>query len=159
MNADNKQLQIQCPSFGEDGQIPKKHTGFGENISPEFLIDGLAENVASMAIMMDDLDVPIIGCFTHWLIWNLPAASRIAENIPYGAETVLGAKQGIAYGKHRYAGPKQPPFIRKSHRYRFAVYALDCMLDLPADSSKEKLLNAMSGHVLQSGEIIGWYKP
>lgn len=159
MDAGNKQLKITCPSFSEDGQIPKKHTGFGENISPEFLIEGLTENTASIAMIMDDLDVPVIGYLNHWLIWNLPAAVRIAESIPHGAETILGAKQGVAYGKHRYAGPKQPPFIKKSHRYRFTVYGLDCVLDLSADSSKDKLLNAMSGHVLQSGEIIGWYKP
>ena len=98
MNADNKQLQIKCPFFGEDGQIPKKHTGFGENISPEFLIGGLAENVASMAIIMDDLDVPIIGCFNHWLIWNLPATSRIAENIPYGLRRCSGQSRASHTG-------------------------------------------------------------
>lgn len=159
MNIQNKQLHIKCPSFGGDGQIPGKHTGFGADISPEFLIDGLQENVASIAIIMDDLDIPFIGCLNHWLIWNIPATGRIAENIPYGAETLLGAKQGIAYGKHRYRGPKQPPFIKKSHRYRFTVYGLDCMLDLSADSSKDRLSAAMDGHILQSGEITGWYKP
>ena len=53
------QLKVKCPSFGADGQIPKKHTGFAEDISPEILIDGFMNTVKSVAIIMDDLDVPL----------------------------------------------------------------------------------------------------
>lgn len=73
--------------------------------------------------------------------------------------TCLGcANQGLAYGKHRYQGPKQPPFIRKAHRYRFRVYGLDRALELPTTSRKTELMQAMSGHILQAGEAIGWYQ-
>lgn len=113
----------------------------------------------TLAIVMDDLDVPFSGELNHWLIWNLPPLSTIPENIPYGAECPNEAKQGLAYGKHRYQGPKQPPFIRKAHRYRFRVYGLDCVLELPATSQKKDLMQAMSGHILQTGEVIGWYQP
>ena len=140
-------------------KYPQKHTGFGEDISPQFLIDGLRDEVKTLAIIMDDLDVPLAGELNHWLIWNLPAANMIPENIPYGAECPGGAKQGLAYGKNRYRGPKQPPFIKKAHRYRFCVYGLDVSLELPAASRKKDLLQAMSGHVLQTGEITGWYQP
>ena len=159
MNTSGHSLNINCPSFGVDGQIPKKHTGFGEDISPAFSIEGLCGEVKTLAIMMDDLDVPFVGELNHWLVWNLPPQSIIPENIPYGAECPNGAKQGLAYGKHRYRGPKQPPFIRKAHRYRFCVYGLDCALGLLTISRKKDLLQAMSGHVLQTGEIIGWYQP
>lgn len=111
----------------------------------------------TLAIIMDDLDVPFSGELNHWLIWNLPPLSMIPENIPYGAECPNEAKQGLAYGKNRYQGPKQPPFIRKAHRYRFRVYGLDC--ELPATSQKKDLMQAMSGHILQTGEVISWYQP
>lgn len=107
----------------------------------------------------DDLDVPFVGELNHWLIWNLPPGDLIAENIPYGAEGPNGARQGIAYGKNRYKGPKQPPFIRKAHRYRFCVYGLDSKIYISTSSRKADLQQAMSGHILQSGELIGWYKP
>ena len=58
-----------------------------------------------------------------------------------------------------YRGPKQQPFIRKAHRYRFCVYGLDCALELPSTSRKKDLVQAMSGHILQTGEITGWYQP
>ena len=155
---DNK-LNVKCPSFSEQGEIPKIHTGFDKDISPEFLIDGLTNDVKTIAIIMDDLDIRFIKSLPHWVIWNLPPESHIAENIPYGAECSNGAKQGLAFGKNRYRGPKQPPFIKKAHRYRFTVYALDCILALPTTSKKSDLMTAISGHILQTGEVIGWYKP
>lgn len=150
-------LDVSCPSFTY-GQIPIKHTGFGEDISPEIVIGGLCDKAKTLAIVMDDLDVPFIGELNHWVIWNLPPDTVISENIPYGAICENGAVQGIGYGKNRYRGPKQPPFVRKVHRYRFQVYALDCVLDLPESSRKKDLLMAMSGHILQSGEVVGTYR-
>lgn len=152
-------LRVMCPGFDESGEIPKRHTGFGADISPQFFVDGLTEGVQTLAIVMDDLDVPFVGELNHWLIWNLPPEATIAEHIPHGAECPNGARQGSAYGKNRYRGPKQPPFIRKTHRYRFRVYGLDCPLDIPATSRKADLMRAMSGHVLQTGEVVGWYRP
>lgn len=152
-------LKVSCPSFGSSGEIPKRHTGFGEDISPSFSIGGLDDAVKTLAIVMDDLDVPFAGELNHWLIWNLPPKDSIAENIPYGADCPGGTRQGLAYGKNRYRGPKQPPFVKKAHRYRFRVYALDCSLELPATARKKDLIRAMSGHILQRGETVGWYRP
>lgn len=160
MNVSGNSLKIICPSFGVDGQMQTKHTGFGEDISPAFSIEGLCSEVKTLAIVMDNLDVPFAGELNHWLIWNLPPENMIPENIPHGAECPNGAKQGLAYGKHRYRGPKQPPFIRKAHRYRcFRVYGLDCALELPPESRKKDLVQAMAGHILQTGEVTGWYQP
>ncbi len=152
-------LSITCPSFGQDGQIPKKHTGFGEDVSPEFCIEGLSPDAVSLSVVMDDLDIPVLGELCHWLIWNIPVSGSIAENIPHGAALPDGSRQGVGYGKHGYRGPKQPPFIKKEHRYRFTVYGLDCLLQLSPDAKKPGLLKAMDGHVMQTGELIGRYKP
>lgn len=159
METQNNRLIIRCPSFSENGEMPKIHTGFDKDISPEFLIDGLMNGVKTIAIVMDDLDIAFIKSLNHWVIWNLPPENHIEENIPYGAECPNGAKQGLAYGKNRYRGPKQPPFIKKAHHYRFTVYGLDCSLDIPTTSRKSDLIAAISDHILQTGEVIGWYKP
>lgn len=81
---------------------------------------------------MDSLDIPLIKTYNHWLIWNIPKTERIAENIPYGSvvSSLDNAIQGSGYGAHRYRGPKQPVFIRNTHRYLFHFYALDCFLNL-----------------------------
>ena len=113
---------------------------------------------ACCAIIMDDLDVPFTKAFNHWLIWNIPPKEVIEKNIPYGPECPDGSKQGIGYGKNRYRGPKQPPFIHKAHRYKFTVYALDTLLDIPTFSKKEDLIKAMNNHIIQKASLIGWYK-
>lgn len=155
-----KELVITSPTFVDGGKMPVKHTQFAENLSPEFDIQGLSDEAKSLALIMDDLDIPMTSEFNHWVIWNIPAMATIPEGIPQGeVVSSLGeAIQGLAYGKNRYAGPKQPVFIRSRHRYKFTIYALDTMLDLPASCGKTELLKAMSGHVLQQGSITGTYK-
>lgn len=51
-----------------------------------------------------------------------------------------------------------PPRGHGVHHYRFKVYALDTALDAPAGLSKDELLVAMEGHVLDMGELIGTYE-
>ena len=54
--------------------------------------------------------------------------------------TLGGGVQGVAYGLHRYAGPKPPK--GRTHTYRFTVCALDCALDLSSASRKKAVLRA-----------------
>lgn len=150
-------LQVTSPAFEAGGLIPEQYTGYGEDISPALCLEGLQPEAKSLAIVLDDLDHPM-PAYNHWVIWNLPVLQEIPEHIPQGetVNTLSGAVQGRGYGKHRYRGPK-PPF-RWSHRYRFAVYALDTQLSLPATARKREVLRAMQGHILQQGELIGHYR-
>ncbi len=153
-------LQITSPSFKNNGSIPKKHTGFGEDISPAFQLSNLSSETISIVIIMDDLDIPMIKAFNHWLIWNIPKSKIIPENISYGSvvPSLGNAKQGVGYGQNRYRGPKQPVFVRNVHRYIFQFYVLDCFLDLDSSAKKANLLETMKGHIIQQGNIIGNYQ-
>ncbi len=153
-------IQITSPSIENGGSIPRKHTGFGEDISPAFQLSNLSPEAVSIAIIMDDLDIPIIKSLNHWLIWNIPKLEAIPENIPYGSvvPSIGNAKQGVGYGRNRYRGPKQPAFVRNSHRYIFRFYVLDCFLELDSSAKKTNLLDAMNGHILQQGSITGNYQ-
>ena len=155
-----KRMSVSSPSFADNALIPKKHTGFGEDLSPEFVIHNAPADTISFAVILDDLDVPFTKSFNHWLIWNIPKTDAIPEGLPHGAliEKPVSAVQGKAWGKHGYRGPKQPPFIRNEHRYVFSVYALDIMLNISPDSDKKKLLSAMDGHILASACLTGKYK-
>ena len=162
---------IRSKSFENDGTIPLKHTGFGEDLSPELTISDAPYDAVSFAVILDDLDVPFTKTFTHWIVWNIPGTKVIPEGLskgtviipeglPYGAviSEPIDACQGMAWGKHRYRGPKQPVFIRNEHRYVFTVYALDCRLDIPEASGKDDLIDAMRGHILAEANIIGKFK-
>jgi Raf kinase inhibitor-like YbhB/YbcL family protein len=152
-------LTVTSPAFSEGGIIPVKHTRRGEDISPELHLSKLSPDAKSIAIIMEDLDwPPIRGGFSHWVIWNIPVQEIIPERIPQAerVETLGGAVQGNAFGKHYYGGP-QPP-RGASHRYRFNMYVLDTVLAISPDSDKTALLKNMDGHILQYGFLTGQYE-
>jgi len=155
-----QELIVTCKDFKNNEFIPKKHTGFGQDISPEFQLGNLTPQAVSIVITMDDLDIPCMKSLNHWVIWNIPRMETIPENIPYGTPVIsLGnAIQGNAYGKNRYRGPKQPFFIKSAHRYVFELYVLDCTLSLPMTASKKDVIQAMQGHIMQYGNILGLYQ-
>ena len=147
-------------SFENNAMIPKKHTGFGEDLSPELILSDIPEETVSLAIILDDLDVPWKKNFSHWIAWNIPNTEIIPEGLPKGVriEKPINACQGIAWGKNCYRGPKPPFFLKKVHRYVFYVYALDTELMLSGNSRKNELMDAMQGHILAETKLTGLYK-
>ncbi|SFR72337.1 YbhB/YbcL family Raf kinase inhibitor-like protein [Anaeromicropila populeti] len=151
-----EKIKIESLAFKNNQSMPVKYTGKGENISPDLILSDVSGGAVSIAVIMDDLDVPKIGEFNHWLLWNIPIQKVIPENIAHGPypENMKGAVQGKGWGKNRYKGPN-PPF--GTHRYRFEVFVLDCKIDLPPQSKKRDLMLQMNTHILQHGEITGLF--
>lgn len=147
---ETEHLTFICTGIEDGGVFPLAHTGRGEDVSPEFVIRDLSPAARTLAVTLEDLDHPI-KAFTHWVIWNIPAAGTIPAAIPAGRTALGGAVQGRAYGFHRYAGPKPPRGTR--HRYRFTLYALDCALPLGPGAGKRRFLRAAEGHILQKGSL------
>jgi Raf kinase inhibitor-like YbhB/YbcL family protein len=94
--------------------------------------------------------------WVHWVLYNLPAETRgLPEALPPDAELSDGSRHGQNSEEWLgYVGPC-PPFTQ---RYFFRLYALDTVLDLDAGVSKKELLQAMEGHILAQGELVGRYK-
>lgn len=151
-------LTVTSPAFAEGGWIPLENSARGRDVSPQLDLHGLTEGARSIAVTLDDASHPLFPNYNHWLIWNIPASPRLPPAIPHG-ETVpslSGARQGIAYGRHRYKGPKPP--LKAVHRYTFTVYALDGMLSLPPGSRRRDFLRAAEGHILQTGTLTGQFR-
>lgn len=151
-------LSIFSPSFENNGMLPVQFTGFGEDISPEIIIENLSEDAEYLAVAFCDEDMPFSNEYCHWVCWNIPAVDKIPQGIPAG-ETIdepFSAVQGVGYGRHKYRGPK-PPFHSK-HNYHFTVYALDAELDLPSSVLFKDVKKAMEGHILQQASIRCWYQ-
>ncbi|HVX50771.1 MAG TPA: YbhB/YbcL family Raf kinase inhibitor-like protein [Chitinophagaceae bacterium] len=142
------QLAIQSGAFRENEFIPSRYTCEGLNISPSLQIVGIPPQAKSLAVIVDDPDAPI-RTWVHWVAWNIPATGSVRENSKTGI-------QGLNdFNKRRYCGPCPP---KGTHRYFFKVYALDCLLNLPADTGKAALEKAMKPHILASGQLVGLYK-
>ena len=147
-------LKVSCPGI-VNGRFLPDHTGRGRDLSPELVLENLSPEAAALAVTLEDMSHPIKG-FTHWVAWNLPVADRIPGAIPAGRTVPGGGAQVVAYGLHRYAGPKPPR--RTRHTYRFTVYALDRPLELPSRAGKRAFLRAAQGRVLQSGSVSGQFE-
>ena len=140
-------LKLTSPAFADNGLMPKKYSGYGEEISPPLLVDILPKATQSLVVKMVDLSVPFFK-LTHWIIWDLPPINFIEEN------TALGVTGRNSIGKIGYMGPK-PPF--SSHKYLFRIYALDIILGLDADNTQKTVFKAMANHILAQGELTGLY--
>jgi phosphatidylethanolamine-binding protein (PEBP) family uncharacterized protein len=50
-----------------------------------------------------------------------------------------------------------PPKGSGTHRYIFELYALNSTLSLPPETSREKLQEAMSNHILEQASLTGTF--
>lgn len=152
------ELIITSPAFKNGEWIPNCCSGYGEDLSPELIIERIDPAAVSIVITLDDMGHPIIPGYNHWVAWNLPPVRVIPASLPKGSvlEQPLHIEQGLAYGRHCYRGPK-PPF-NWCHDYKFTVYTLDTKLSLSAEADKAAVLAAAAGHILQKGILVGKYQ-
>ena len=150
-------LRIETDAFEDGGIVPFRHSCFGDNVQPAFKFSDAPEGTASYAIVFHDIDVALDGRTLdglHWVVWNIPAA---AEGIPEG-----GLPEGSVIGrnvedKNAFLGPGAPAGARY-HHYVFEFYALDSLLDLPDSASRDELLAAMEGKVVDKAAYVGRFK-
>lgn len=148
-------MRIESSAFTHNSAIPAKYTCDGENINPPLAWNGVPKETKSLALIMDDPDVPKHvrkdGLWVHWTLWNIaPDIQTIAEN-----SVPDGAMQGMTTsGRLSYGGPCPPD---REHRYFFKFYALDIILSLPSSTTKDELEQAMQGHILAQTELVGVY--
>lgn len=152
-------MPLASTAFTNGQPIPKKYTADGENISPPLSFTAVPEAAKQLALIMDDPDAPI-GTWDHWILYGIPAGTKeLKEGLSAQRKNVHPSDmvEGKNSWRHNgYEGPEPP--AGKPHRYYFRLYALDAPLDLKAGASKKELLEAMNGHVIAQGELMGMYK-
>ncbi len=143
-------IKLTSSAFENNAAMPARFTCDGEGVNPPLEISGVPTGTKSLALVLHDPDAPVAGGWTHWVKWNIPPETKIIDE---GREPsgVVGAGSG---NSRSYQGPCPPS---GTHRYFFKIYALDTMLNLPAGASKNQLEQAMEGHILGTGELIGLY--
>src|SRR5208337_1275109 len=149
-------LALTTTAFSAGGEIPKKYTCDGADLSPTLAWNDIPAGTQSLALIADDPDAPV-GTWTHWVIWNIPAKlTGLAENVLKTEALADGRRQGRNdFRRIGYGGPCPP--AGKPHRYFFRLYALDSKLDLHAGANRADLEQAMKGHVLAQAEVMGKY--
>lgn len=151
-------MKITSSVFEDGGIIPPQYTCDGNSrLSPPLSFSDVPEGARSLVLIVDDPDVPKVlmpeGVFDHWVLYNIPPETR---EIPEGESA--GTPGVNTRGEPRYTGPCPPPEYEPStHRYIFTLYALDTTLALAEGATKEEVLKALEGRVLETARLTGMY--
>jgi Raf kinase inhibitor-like YbhB/YbcL family protein len=141
-----KTLVVNSDAFNNRGYIPPIYTCDKKNINPPLTIQNIPHETKSMVILVEDPDG---DSWVHWMVWNIPPISKINE------DSVPGEEGLNDFNRKGYGGPCPPS---GTHHYYFKVYALNDMLHLKSNCTKEELEKAMHSHIIGYGELIGIYK-
>jgi len=149
-------LIVTSKAFQAGSFIPQKYTCDGKNVSPPLKWRGAPPGTQSFVLVADDPDAPK-GTWVHWVVFDIPPTlDMLPEAMPPIKKLANAERQGTNdFKKIGYGGPCPPSGI---HRYFFKVYALDTMLRLEPGATKPQVLDAMEGHILAQGVLIGTYK-
>ena len=149
-------ISIRSTAFEKHGNIPQKHTGEGEDVSPALAIANIPGGTQSLAVFCHDPDAPLAkpGAygFTHWVLYNLPPdTAELAENTDKGTAGINN------FDNNGYNGP-MPPEAHGLHHYYFWVLALDAELNLPEGLTLEQFLEKAEPHIIGMNRLVGTYQ-
>jgi hypothetical protein len=147
-------------SFIAGGDIPASYTCKGEGVSPEVSWEGVPDRAQSFVLIVTDWDGPSprlrLGNFTHWLLFNIP---RELHEVKSAVTAIELTRDKIEVGSNSAGGAAYMPPCPQlgKHRYIFRLYALDVAQLHPASRDRDAMMNAMTGHVLAYGEVVGFF--
>jgi Raf kinase inhibitor-like YbhB/YbcL family protein len=156
----NPMMQLTSPSFENQGEIPKKYTCDGEDVSPPLAWANVPEGTKSFALIVDDPDAPDPAnprmTWVHWVLYNIPATITSLPEAVKEKALPKGTLQGLNDWKKPGFGGPCPPLGK--HRYFHKLYALDIVLPDLKQPTKAALEKAMEGHILFKAELVGLYQ-
>lgn len=152
-------LTLTSPDFEDGAVIPDKYTQKDSNpVSPKLEWTNVPMGTESFVLLMHDPDVALgkkTDDVTHWMAFNIPGtATSLAGGQSADPKLADGTIQIMNTGrKPGFMGPgaPAPPY----HHYTFELFALDTKLDLGPDATRDQVVNAMQGHILGKGVLVG----
>jgi hypothetical protein len=131
----------------DQGAMPQRYTcaGHPAPISPPLNWAGAPPGTKSIALVVDDSNAPITP-YVYWIVFDIkPATSDIME----GRQLPPGARQAQnSTGRATYDPPCPGP---SGHTYRFTVYALNTVLNLPNGTSLQSAWMAIAAATIGRG--------
>ncbi|MBI3491434.1 MAG: YbhB/YbcL family Raf kinase inhibitor-like protein [Acidobacteria bacterium] len=147
---------LSSPAFTDGAAIPSKFTCDAgmTNPSPALAWKDAPAGTKSFALILHDPDAPMAGGFTHWVLFDIPAATvGLPEAFQPGS---VGVSGNSGFRRPGYGGPCPPSGV---HHYHFMLSALDvASIGAPAGATKADVEKAMAGHVLGTAELVGTYQ-
>jgi Raf kinase inhibitor-like YbhB/YbcL family protein len=131
----------------ERDMMPQRYTCADPGAAnPPLTWAGAPRGTKSIALVFDDADAPITP-YVYWIVFNIgPATSALVEGqLPPGARQAHNSE-----GRVGYDAPCPGSII---HGYRFTVYALNTVLNLPNGAPLEATWRAIAAATIGRGRL------
>jgi Raf kinase inhibitor-like YbhB/YbcL family protein len=150
-------IDVTSPAFLDHHAMPAQYTADGAGLSPPLAWAGVPASARSIAILVEDADSLTAAPLVHAIAWHL---SPVLPDLADGELLDRGAHPALGKNSFARAGwmPPDPPPGHGVHRYGFQVFALDHDPDLGAEPRRDTLFNALRGHVVARGLLVGTYE-
>lgn len=154
-------LDLSSPAFAHESRLPPRFTQDGAGVSPPLVWNDPPVGTKSLVLIVEDPDAPAPQPLVHAIVWGLEAGSGRIEEGAIVADAA-GDPAGRDVGRNSYLRegwlPPDPPSGHGEHRYAFQVFAIGAGAgDVGATPGRSAVIEAITGHVLAAGLLIGTY--
>ncbi|MEP6619433.1 MAG: YbhB/YbcL family Raf kinase inhibitor-like protein [bacterium] len=147
-------LTVSTPAFAAGGDIPFENTQYKGNVFPGLAWSAGPSGTKAYVVILQDLDGVRNGmAILHWTMANVPAGVTKLDAGMSAPPADAQYGPNIRAAAQPYLGPRTP--AGPKHRYHFQVFALDTPLSADVLATYPMMTDAMKGHVLASGEVVG----
>jgi hypothetical protein len=159
-------IELLSDAFASGEPLPSSH------LSPPLRWSGVLAEARCLALIVEDVDVPLLRPRVHAIAYAIdPATTSFSEGALTGAQFAAGnlgrtrfaadalGRTQFALGyngarRRAYEAPAPLPG-HGLHRYVFTLLAIDFTPRFDQPPTKGRLLDAISGHVISLGELVG----
>lgn len=153
-------IELMSPAFADGARLPERFTADGDGVSPPLVWGPLPDGTAHLALLVEDADAPAPQPLVHAVVWGMPADTGRLEEGAIQSDGAGTPERDVGRNSYLREGwlPPDPPTGHGSHRYAFQLFALDAGVGDPGETpGRTAMLEAMAGHVLAAGVLIGTY--
>ncbi|MDB5437922.1 MAG: YbhB/YbcL family Raf kinase inhibitor-like protein [Caulobacteraceae bacterium] len=153
-------IELTSPAFDDGGSIPDRYTADGDLISPPLEVRNIPAGAISLALLVEDPDAPAPEPLVHLLAWDLPPGQYALDEGLFKSPHHEGLDENLGRNSFLQSAwlPPDPPTGQGPHLYVFQLFALDRKLAFEAPPGRKAFLDAIEGHVLAKGILIGTYE-
>jgi Raf kinase inhibitor-like YbhB/YbcL family protein len=145
-------LSVTSPWFEDGAPLPARCTVDGEGVPPPLRWSEPPAHTRELVLICEDPDAPLAQPSVHWLVYDISAETRGLDQA-----SVKHAREGQNSRLKDGFTPAAPPPGHGLHHYHFQLFALDAPLALERGEGRSKVIEAMEGHVIAYGELVGTF--